>query len=93
MWPIFGKNILCMLLILFHCVHMQFFSQHDPITSFAKETCLTPPTSPSLPYNVDKKFVYIAPSLCLAGFGGSLPAYLRNGQKFWESKNKRVIHS
>ena len=64
------------------------FSQHDPITSFAKETCLTPPTAPSLPCNVDKKFVYIAPSLCLAGFGGSLPAYLRNGKKFWESKMK-----
>lgn len=24
--------------------------------------------------------------MCVAGFGGSLPAYLRNGRKFWDSK-------
>lgn len=61
--------------------------QHDPITSFAEKACIAPSsTPPSLPCNVDKKFVYVAPSLCLAGFGGSIPAYLRNGKKFWDSK-------
>lgn len=49
-----------------------------------------PPASPSLPYNVDKKLIYIAPSLCVAGFGGSLPAYLRNGKKFWNSKLRMI---
>ena len=66
---------------------MPFVLQHDPISSFTKETCLLPVATPTtLPYNVDKKFVYIAPSLCVAGFGGSLPAFLRNGDKFWNSK-------
>jgi len=46
-----------------------------------------PATPPVLPYNVDKKIVYVAPSLCVAGFGGSLPAFLRNGEKFWNGKH------
>ncbi|XP_065887954.1 uncharacterized protein [Dysidea avara] len=59
---------------------------HDPITSFANETCLvSPATPPTLPYNLDKKFVYITPSLCIAGFGGSLPAHLSStGEKVWD---------
>jgi len=49
---------------------------------------VSPSAPPSLPCNVDKKIVYIAPSLCLAGFGGSIPAFLRNGEQFWNSKFK-----
>ena len=48
---------------------------------------MPPATPPVLPYNVDKKIVYVAPSLCVAGFGGSLPAFLRNGEKFWNGKH------
>ena len=53
---------------------------------------MSPATPPTLPYNLDKKFVYITPSLCIAGFGGSLPAHLSStGEKVWDGKYTMVI--